>query len=90
MADPKRLRPDGFDMMWSFLLMGGQKSNIPAMKEHCAALQQAMLQKTGGQEKYKKAADVDFDDIPTLLNCIVIEAMALYLSGDLDKLEGLP
>lgn len=90
MPNKDRMRPDGFDTMWSFLLMGGQKSNIPALKEYCAALQQAMLQKTGGQEKYKKAVDVDFDDVPTLINCIVIEAMALYLSGDLDKLEGLP
>lgn len=90
MPNKDRMRPDGFDMMWSFLLMGGQKSNVPALKEHCAALQQAMLQKTGGQEKYKKAVDVDFDDVSTLINCIVIEAMALYLSGDLDKLEGLP
>ena len=43
----ERLKSDGFDMMWQFLLMGGQKANIPALKEHCAALQQAMLQKTG-------------------------------------------
>lgn len=90
MTNIERLKSDGFDMMWQFLLMGGQKANIPALKEHCAALQQAMLQKTGGQEKYKKAVDVDFDDVPTLINCIAIEAMALYLSGDLDKLEGLP
>lgn len=65
MADSKRLRPDGFDMMYSFLLMGGQRSNIPALKEYCADLQQAMLQKTGGQEKYKKTGDVNFDDVPT-------------------------
>lgn len=79
---------NSFDLMYSFLLMGGQRSNIPALKEYCADLQRAMLQKTGGQEKYKKAGDVNFDDVPTIINCIVIEAMALYLSGDLDKLEG--
>lgn len=38
MADPKRLSPDGFDMMWSFLMMGGQEANIPALKEHCEIL----------------------------------------------------
>lgn len=89
MADPERLRPDGFDMMWSFLLMGDQKSNIPALKEHLETLRNAMLQKTAGQ-RANKPKDVDFDDIPALCNCIVMEAMALYLSGDLDKLEGLP
>lgn len=89
MTDPKRLRPDGFDMMWSFLMMGGQEANIPALKEHCELLRRAMMQKTAGQRK-DKPKDVDFDDVPTLCNFIVIEAMALYLSGDLDKLEGLP
>lgn len=89
MIDANRLRADGFDTMWNFLMIGGQKSNIPALKEHLETLRNAMLQKTAGQRK-DKPKDVDFDDIPTLCNCIVIEAMALYLSGDLDKLEGLP
>ena len=32
--------------------------------------------------------DVDFADLDMLCNFIVIEAMCLYLSGDLDRLEG--
>lgn len=87
--EAERARADGFDTMWSFLLMGGQKSDIPALKEHCESLRNAMLQKTAGQ-RAGKPKDVNFDDVPTLCNCIVIEAMALYLSGDLDKLEGVP
>lgn len=89
MIDANCLRADGFDTMWDFLMMGGQKPNVPTLKEHCETLRNAMLQKTAGQ-RANKPKDVDFDDIPTLCNCIVIEAMALYLSGDLDKLEGLP
>lgn len=78
------------DFMWNFLRFDcGQKSNIPALKEHLDMLRQAMIQKTGGQEKYKDSHDVDFNDLGTIINCIVIETMQLYLSGDLDKLEKL-
>jgi hypothetical protein len=76
-----------FDLMWSMLQFGKQKSNIPALKELCGQLRQAMLQKTAGQQPYCKENDVNFDDVPTLINSIAIEAMCLYLSGDLDKLN---
>lgn len=72
------------DMMWSFLMMGQQKANIPALKENCELLRQAMMQKTGGQQG---KGGVDFNDLETITNCIVIEAMCLYLSGELDKIE---
>ena len=74
------------EMMWNFLKMGVQKPNVPALKELCATLRQAMLQKTAGQ-RADKPNDVDFDDVPTIVNCIVIEAMCLYLSGWLDEKE---
>lgn len=78
------------DLMWNFLRFDcGQKSNIPALKEHLDMLRQAMIQKNGGQEKYKDSHDVSFNDVGTIINCIVIETMQLYLSGDLDKLEKL-
>lgn len=77
---------DGFDMMWNFLQMGSQKSNIPVLKEHCEMLKKMMTQKTAGQRK-NNPNDVDWQYLPTVIDCIVIEAMALYLSGDLDRLE---
>lgn len=78
------------DLMWDFLRFDcGQKSDIPALKEHLDMLRQVMIQKIGGQEKYKDSQDVDFNDLGTIINCIVIETMQLYLSGDLDKLEKL-
>ena len=46
-----------------------------------------MMQKTAGQRK-EKTNDVDFAYLDMLCNFIVIEAMYLYLSGDLDRLEG--
>lgn len=75
-----------FDTMWSFLQMGGMKSDIPSLKEHCMMLRQMLMQKTAGQRRDKKS-DIPFDHLDTVKNIIVVEAMALVLSGDLDKLE---
>lgn len=87
MIDAKKVKRDSFDTMWAFLQMGWQKSNIPALKEHCEMLRKLMTQKTAGQRE-DKPTDIPFAELDTILNFIVIEAMCLYLSGDLDKLEG--
>ena len=87
MKKPIDVKHDSFDAMWSFLQMGGQKPDIPGLKEHCETLRKMMMQKTAGQRK-DKPNDVDFADFDMLCNFIVIEAMCLYLSGDLDRLEG--
>lgn len=73
------------DMMWNFLRIGHQKPNIPALKELCDQLRQAMIQKDAGQRG--KSGAVNFADLGTIVNSIVIETMCLYLSGALDKLE---
>lgn len=83
--DRKRVKADALSAMWSFLQIGGQNANIPSLKENCALLQRAMTQKTAGQRK-DKPGDVSYDEIDAITNGIVIEAMALYLSGELDKL----
>ena len=78
------------EFMWNFMRFKcGQKSNIPLLKHNLDILRQAMIQKTGGYKPYKKADDVSCEDLGTIINCIVIETMQLYLSGDLDKLEEL-
>lgn len=87
MIDAKRVKRDSFDTTWAFLQMGGQKSNIPALKEHCEMLRKLMTQKTAGQ-RADKPSDISFAELDTVMNVIAIEAMCLYLSGDLDKLEG--
>jgi len=80
----KELDAGQLDLMWHFLQMGYQKSNIPALKEHCDLLRQALIQKNAGQRDDRNY--VDFKDIGTIINCIVIETMCLYLSGDLDRI----
>lgn len=88
-ATVKRLDAGQLDMMWNFLRVGYQKANIPALKELCNQLRQAMIQKTAGQRSDDPSENVSFDDVMTIANSIVIETMALYLSGELDKLEEL-
>ena len=48
-----------------------------------------MLQKTGGQEKYaeKSKGDINIEDVGTIVNCIVIETMHIYLHGGFEKLK---
>lgn len=74
------------DLMWNFLQFGKQKSNIDALEEHLESLRLMMTQKTTGQRK-ERPKDANFDDVWTIINCIVIESMCLYLSGDLEKLK---
>jgi hypothetical protein len=89
MAKPtvKRLDEWQLDMMWNFLRMGYQKSNISALKESLDAIRQMMIQKTAGQDGYSTDEAISFDDLQTHINCVVIEAMCLYLSGTLDRME---
>lgn len=81
-----QVRHDALYAMWNFLHMGGQKVNIPALKENCELLQRAMMQKTAGQRSNKRT-DVDFRELDAIINGVVIETMALYLSGDLNILQ---
>lgn len=83
---PGSINDDGFDVMWSFLMMGGQKANYPALKEACMDLRQMMMQKTAGQRKDRKKY-LPWTEFEQVVRCIVIEAMALVLSGEWERLE---
>lgn len=84
----KGLDAGQLEMMWNFLRFGYQeKPHIPALKEHLDAIRQMMAQKTAGQDGYSDSKSISFNDLETHINCVVIEAMCLYLSGALDKLE---
>jgi hypothetical protein len=76
----------GFDTMWSFLQMGCQKSNIPRLKSALDDLKKIMTQKTAGQRGNK---DINIEEnFDMTIITIVCEAMALYLSGELDGKGG--
>lgn len=80
---PGALDMGQLELMWNYLKMGEQKANKPALRELCEWLRQAMIQKTAGQRKDDHKEVVDFNDLPTVINAMVIETMALYLSGGL-------
>ena len=60
----------------------GQKANIPALKENVYTLIAMTTQKTAGQKR-----GIDWGELDMVLMSIVIEATALVLSGELDKIE---
>lgn len=74
------------DLMWIFLMDKGQKANIPALKGYVYDLIKATTQKDAGQRGTK--GNVDWAELDMVLWSIVIEATALVLSGELDKLGG--
>lgn len=75
------------DTMWHFLMTGGQKANIPALREYVYDLIGMTTQKTAGQAQYAKATDIPWSELDMTLWSIVCEAVALVLSGELDKLK---
>ena len=72
--------------MWTMLQRGGQKSNIPMLRELVGQWVQMTTQKTAGQRGGK---DLPFDILERIKMGILCEAVALVLSGDLDRLEAL-
>ena len=72
--------------MWAALQRGGQKSNIPMLRELVGQWVQLATQKTAGQRGGK---DLPLDNLERIKMGILCEAVALVLSGDLDRLEVL-
>lgn len=70
--------------MWAMLQRGGQKSNIPLLRELVGQRVQMTTQKTAGQRGGK---DPSWDNLNRVKMGILCEAVALVLSGDLDRLE---
>ena len=84
----KRLDPEPLEdfSMWAALQRGGQKSNIPMLRELVFQWVQMATQKTAGQRGGK---DLSWDNLERIKMGILCEAVALALSGDLDRLEAL-
>ncbi|RRJ17304.1 hypothetical protein EHW90_00110 [Lachnoanaerobaculum orale] len=70
------------DAMWHFLMTKGQKTNIPALKEYVYKLIALTTQKTAGQKK-----GISWSELDMVLFSVIVEATALVLSGELDKIE---
>ena len=93
MAKPtlKRLDMGQLDLMWSFLQLRREctctKEEVRILKTHLDAIRQALIQKTAGQRKDDGTETVDFNDLGTYINLVVVETLSLYIYGGLDRLE---
>lgn len=76
------------DLMFNMIRFGYQKvPHIGTLKSFCDQLRQGMIQTDSGMRENSPKHYVRYDEIGTIINCIVVETMCLYLSGALDKLE---
>ena len=70
--------------MWAMLQKGGQRADISQLKKFVDQWVQMTTQKTAGQ---RGARDLSWDNLERIKMGILCEAVALVLSGELDKLE---
>lgn len=80
---------DPYNPIDSFMLhlaMYSQKSNIPLLKEAVMDLITMMTQKDAGQREDSKGINVA-ENFDMTIKTIIIEAVSLVLSGDLERLE---
>lgn len=77
--------------MWNFLKLQRKntctKEDVRMLKEHLDIIRQAMVQKTAGQRDTDPDTYVDFVEIGTYINFVVIDALQLRIYGGLDVLE---
>lgn len=87
----KELDEGQLHTMWSFLKLQRKntctKEDVRILKEHLDIIRQAMVQKTAGQRDTDPDTYVDFVDIGTYINFVVIDALQLRIYGGLDVLE---
>ena len=85
MIDEKRMEEDMLAAEFAFLQMGGFQwtpEDYQVLKEACLDLREMMTQKTAGQRKNTK--DIDWANLPRVKNTIILSAMTLVLSGQLE------
>lgn len=86
----KELDAGQLELMWDFLKLrknGCTKWDVEVLKEHLDKIRQALIQKTAGQRKDDGENIIDFSELGTYINFIVIDALVLYIYGGLDILE---
>lgn len=86
----KNLDAGQLDFMWNFLRFKGKDLSIhdvKGIKNNLDCIRQIMIQKTGGQEQYKKSFEIDINDLGTYINTVIIQVMSIYLCGGFDILE---
>lgn len=77
----------GFDTMFKFLQIGNQKVNVPQYKQAIQDLITMMTQKNSGQINNDNKSINWEENFDMTIITIVCESIALFLSGNLNKLE---
>lgn len=79
------------ETMWNFLKLQQRdtctKEDVRQLKEHLDTIRQALVQKRSGRREGDPKNYVDFEDVGTYINFVIIDALQLYVHGGLDKLE---
>lgn len=87
----KELDAGQLQTMWNFLKLQDRntciKDDVRIFKAHLDIIRQALVQKKSGRRKGDPKNYVDFEDVGTYINFVVVDALQIYLTGGLDKLE---
>lgn len=75
------------DHTWDFLKDGAHKHNIRALRDAVYALIKMTTQKTAEQSRANNRNDMPFQCLDMVKWVVICEAVALVLSGELDKLD---
>lgn len=80
------------DLMWNFLKFmndGVTVKEVENIERLLDDLRTGMVQKSGGQPNNSgtKKDYINFEDVGTIINCIVVETMHIYLHGGFEKLK---
>lgn len=78
--------------MWNFLKLRKEnsctKEDVRSLKENLDKIRLALVQKTAGQRRGDSESNsVNFGDLGSYVNFVVMDALALYIYGGLDVLE---
>lgn len=80
------------ELMWNFLKLRKEnsctKKDVQYLKENLDKIRIALVQETAGQRQDDSESNsVNFGDLGTYVNFVVIGALSLYIYGGLDVLE---
>jgi hypothetical protein len=87
MIDFKALNNGPKDMMWRFLMEGGQMANVDALEASVHRLIRMAIQKNAGQRE--GATCIDWNNLDMELTIIAIEATSLVLDDRFNKVKEL-
>lgn len=94
-ANLKNLDEGQLGMMWDMLQLRPKnscvKADVQELKKWLDYIRQALIQKGGGQESNPSTQTgyVDFTDLGTYINLVVVSVLSLYVYGGLDALENI-